>query len=225
MEFEATSKLEAKPRVGEVQGNFSLLGLYIEIKAYIMQRYILKHKSAKFSNLLRCVFRCVMMQLEALMPKAVRESSESANERRREGGREQGREEKSRRRRSRSRSRSRGRHHRHRSRDRSHSRSRSRSPDTETGRRRSSKWDQPERLLQPVVSQVYDGKVSSIMQFGCFVQLEGVRGRHEGLVHISQLRREGRIKDVSEVIKRGQRVKVKVLSITGSKMSLSMKVS
>ena len=63
------------------------------------------------------------------------------------------------------------------------------------------------------------------MQFGCFVQLEGVRGRHEGLVHISQLRREGRIKEVSEVVKRGQRVKVKVLSITGSKLSLSMKVS
>lgn len=25
------------------------------------------------------------------------------------------------------------------------------------------------------------------MQFGCFVQLEGLRGRHEGLVHISQV--------------------------------------
>lgn len=75
------------------------------------------------------------------------------------------------------------------------------------------------------MSQVYDGKVSSIMQFGCFVQLEGVRGRHEGLVHISQLRREGRIKEVSEVVRRGQKVKVKVLSITGSKISLSMKAS
>lgn len=62
------------------------------------------------------------------------------------------------------------------------------------------------------------------MNFGCFVQLEGVRGRHEGLVHISQLRREGRIKEVSEVVQKGQKVKVKVLSITGSKISLSMKV-
>ena len=41
----------------------------------------------------------------------------------------------------------------------------------------------------------------------------------------TQLRREGRVKDVSEAVKRGQRVKVKVLSITGSKMSLSMRVS
>ena len=53
----------------------------------------------------------------------------------------------------------------------------------------------------------------------------GVRGQHEGLVHISQLRKEGRVKDVSDVVRRGQRVKVKVLGITGSKMSLSMKVS
>ena len=63
------------------------------------------------------------------------------------------------------------------------------------------------------------------MNFGCFVQLEGVRGRHEGLVHVSQLRREGRVKEVSDVVSRGQRVKVKVLSITGNKISLSMKVS
>ena len=36
--------------------------------------------------------------------------------------------------------------------------------------------------------QIYEGKVTSIMQFGCFVQLEGLRGRHEGLVHISQVK-------------------------------------
>ena len=39
--------------------------------------------------------------------------------------------------------------------------------------------------------QVYDGKVTRIMQFGCFVQLEGVRGKHEGLVHISQVGSHG----------------------------------
>lgn len=51
-----------------------------------------------------------------------------------------------------------------------------------------------------------------------------MRGQHEGLVHISQLRKEGRVKDVSDVVRRAQRVKVKVLGITGSKISLSMKV-
>ncbi len=44
-------------------------------------------------------------------------------------------------------------------------------------------------------------------------------------MHISQLRKEGRVKDVSDVVRRGQRVKIKLIGITGSKMSLSMKVS
>ena len=58
----------------------------------------------------------------------------------------------------------------------------------------------------------------------CPLTSPGVRGQHEGLVHISQLRQEGRVKDVNDVVKRGQKVKVKVLGITGHKMSLSMKV-
>lgn len=51
------------------------------------------------------------------------------------------------------------------------------------------------------------------------------RKRWEGLVHISELRREGRVANVADVVSKGQRVKVKVLSFTGSKTSLSMKVS
>ena len=61
------------------------------------------------------------------------------------------------------------------------------------------------------------------MLFGCSVQLAEVWERHEGPVHVSQLRQEGRVRDVTDVVKHGQRVKVKVLSITGNKMSLSMK--
>ncbi|XP_017486973.1 PREDICTED: ATP-dependent RNA helicase DHX8-like isoform X1 [Rhagoletis zephyria] len=77
----------------------------------------------------------------------------------------------------------------------------------------------------PSVGDIFDGKVSNIMQFGCFVQLEGLKGRREGLVHISQLRREGRVNDVNEVVKRNQRVKVKVLSFSadGKRISLTMK--
>lgn len=97
------------------------------------------------------------------------------------------------------------------------------------------------------MGDIYCGKVTSIMQFGCFVQLEGLRfvgrtsinvpasfrpsnehllhrKRWEGLVHISELRREGRVANVADVVRKGQRVKVKVLSFTGSKTSLSMKV-
>lgn len=68
--------------------------------------------------------------------------------------------------------------------------------------------------------------MTSIMKFGCFVRLEGIRKKKcEGLVHISQLSRAGRVNDVSEVVSRNERVKVKIISITGEKMGLSMKVS
>lgn len=40
-----------------------------------------------------------------------------------------------------------------------------------------------------------------------------------------QLRQEGRVANVADVVSRGQKVKVKVLSITGTKISLSIKVN
>lgn len=40
-----------------------------------------------------------------------------------------------------------------------------------------------------------------------------------------KLRREGRVANVSDVVHRGQKVMVKVLSMAGSKISLSMKVN
>ncbi|XP_021934035.1 ATP-dependent RNA helicase DHX8 isoform X2 [Zootermopsis nevadensis] len=76
---------------------------------------------------------------------------------------------------------------------------------------------------EPEIGKIYAGKVANIVPFGCFVQLEGLRRRWEGLVHISQLRREGRVTNVSDVVARGHKVKVKVLSFTGQKVSLSMK--
>ena len=50
--------------------------------------------------------------------------------------------------------------------------------------------------------------MANTVPFGCFVQLEGLRKRWEGLVHISQLRAEGRVTQVSEVVSRGNKVKV-----------------
>ncbi|CAD5117511.1 unnamed protein product [Dimorphilus gyrociliatus] len=113
------------------------------------------------------------------------------------------------------------RHERKRSRSRDRgSRRRSRSRDRE--RRKRSRADLPEN---PEVGLVYDGRVTGTTKFGCFVQLEGLaRGRKfEGLVHISQLRAGGRVNDVTEVVQRGSRVKVKLLNKIGTKLSLSMK--
>eukprot|EP01116_Phalansterium_solitarium_P004540 TRINITY_DN1557_c0_g2_i1.p1 TRINITY_DN1557_c0_g2~~TRINITY_DN1557_c0_g2_i1.p1 ORF type:complete len:1212 (-),score=365.03 TRINITY_DN1557_c0_g2_i1:225-3860(-) len=76
---------------------------------------------------------------------------------------------------------------------------------------------------EPRVGKVYDGLVRTTKDFGCFVALDGVRGRHEGLVHVSALKAGARVNRADEVVKPGQRVKVKVLSIAGSKISLSMR--
>ncbi|CAF0749495.1 unnamed protein product [Didymodactylos carnosus] len=75
---------------------------------------------------------------------------------------------------------------------------------------------------EPEVGTIYDGIVISIMQWGCFVRLEKFRNRTEGLVHISNIHKE-RINNVSDVVTRHQKVKVKVLAYTKTKMSLSMK--
>ena len=75
---------------------------------------------------------------------------------------------------------------------------------------------------KPVPGSIYEGTVMSIMQWGCFVPLDQFRNRTEGLVHISNIHKD-RINSVSDMIKRHQKVKVKVLSCLESKMSLSMK--
>ncbi|CAH1135627.1 unnamed protein product [Ceutorhynchus assimilis] len=138
--------------------------------------------------------------------------------------RDRDRERDTERRRERHRSRSRERRRSRDRRDRSRSRSR-----TRRGREddfdKKNKFDKGSVELDedPVVGKVYNAKVANIVPFGCFVQLEGLKRRWEGLVHISQLRGEGRVTQVSEVVSRGNKVKVKVLSVTGQKVSLSMK--
>lgn len=66
---------------------------------------------------------------------------------------------------------------------------------------------------------VMEGVVESLMPYGAFVNLgNGI----SGLVHISQISQR-RIKKPSEVLKEGQKVKVKVLNTNDNKVSLSMK--
>lgn len=60
---------------------------------------------------------------------------------------------------------------------------------------------------------------------GSSAHLLAFRKRWEGLVHVSELRKEGRIANVADVVTKGQKVLVKVLSVTGTKASLSMKAS
>jgi len=68
--------------------------------------------------------------------------------------------------------------------------------------------------------QIFEGKVIKIMNFGAFVSLTPGR---DGLVHISQLSDE-RVENVTDVVKEGEMVKVKVLEVDKQgRVRLSMK--
>jgi polyribonucleotide nucleotidyltransferase len=73
---------------------------------------------------------------------------------------------------------------------------------------------------EPEIGKTYEGKVVKLMDFGAFVNFIGSK---DGLVHISQLKKE-RVEKVSDVINEGDVVKVKVLDIDSrGKVKLSMK--
>nr|CAB3470519.1 unnamed protein product [Digitaria exilis] len=69
---------------------------------------------------------------------------------------------------------------------------------------------------EPELYQVRRGRVTRVADAGCLVRLGGARGR-EGLVHVSQM--PARRVDVT----RGQEVFVKVVSLDGAKLGLSMR--
>ena len=70
------------------------------------------------------------------------------------------------------------------------------------------------------MNTIYNGKVVRLMDFGAFVNI--LPGR-DGLVHISQIS-NSRVNQVSDVLKEGDRVKVKVLEVDKQgRVRLSMK--
>ncbi|KAJ2802382.1 DEAH-box ATP-dependent RNA helicase prp22, partial [Coemansia guatemalensis] len=91
------------------------------------------------------------------------------------------------------------------------------------GRDRSREERSRELSDAPVIHQIYNGRITNLKDFGAFVALDGIKGRVEGLVHVSAIQRGARVGNPREVLERGQQVKVKVMSIIGSKLSLSMK--
>lgn len=145
-------------------------------------------------------------------------------------------------RRSRSRSYSRERHHRHR-RNRSdsyddeptrhgngHGRERSHRDGYRSSKRRHQDDDDdfkrppiPEIDDAPILFKVYDGTVTGVKDFGAFVNLQGVKGKVDGLVHISAMQEGARVNHPSDLVSRGQSVKVKVMTIQDKRIGLSMK--
>lgn len=107
----------------------------------------------------------------------------------------------------------------------------------------------PQLDEKPVLYKIYDGTVSGWKDFGAFVSLEGLRGRFEGasttcplpfpppmlttdfqsplrssgMVHVGSIALGQRISNPADVLTRGQPCKVKVMSVSGTRISLSMK--
>ena len=75
-------------------------------------------------------------------------------------------------------------------------------------------------VKEVAVGELYEGKVKRIMDFGAFVE---ILPHQEGLVHISQLA-EGRTNKVTDVVKLGDVIPVKVIKIDElGRIDLSLK--
>lgn len=73
---------------------------------------------------------------------------------------------------------------------------------------------------EPEVGAVYDGTVVKVVEFGAFVN---IMPKTDGLVHISELANR-RVKTVDEVVKEGDKVKVKCIGVDDrGKIKLSIK--
>ncbi|MFQ5952136.1 MAG: polyribonucleotide nucleotidyltransferase [Candidatus Omnitrophota bacterium] len=75
-------------------------------------------------------------------------------------------------------------------------------------------------IQEPEVGKVYEGKITKIMAFGAFCEF--IPGQ-EGLIHVSELS-DKYVKEVADVVKEGQIVKVKLIGIDEqNRVKLSIK--
>jgi polyribonucleotide nucleotidyltransferase len=72
---------------------------------------------------------------------------------------------------------------------------------------------------EPKVGEIYTGKVTRIMDFGAIVEYLPKR---DGMVHVSMLA-PWRVEQVSDIVKLGQEVQVKIMELSEGRTSLSMK--
>lgn len=85
---------------------------------------------------------------------------------------------------------------------------------------------EPEVDDEPQLHKVYEGHVTSLKPYGAFINLHHVRGRVDGLLHVSKIS-DQRVEDPADLLAQGQQVFVKVTDVKptdkGNKISLSMK--
>ncbi|MBI5906674.1 S1 RNA-binding domain-containing protein, partial [Candidatus Saccharibacteria bacterium] len=78
--------------------------------------------------------------------------------------------------------------------------------------------DMQSRLTKLKVGDVVEGVVTGLIDFGAFVNVDGI----EGLVHISEISWE-RVEDPRKYVKIGENVKAKIIAIDKDRLSLSIK--
>jgi ATP-dependent RNA helicase DHX8/PRP22 len=110
--------------------------------------------------------------------------------------------------------------HRHNHDSKEHHRSRRRDYENDNDFRKPQARDLDDH---PELFKVYDGVVTGIKDFGAFVNIRGVKGKVDGLVHISAMQEGARVNHPSDLLSRGQEVKVKVSKIENGRIGLSMK--
>ena len=86
----------------------------------------------------------------------------------------------------------------------------------------SEKARESEKILEILknykVGDVVEGQITGITDFGAFLRF----GQLEGLIHISELNWKI-IEDPAEVVKVGEKIKAKIIDISGERVSLSLK--
>lgn len=78
--------------------------------------------------------------------------------------------------------------------------------------------DMQSRLTELKVGDVVEGTVTGVIDFGAFVNVDGI----EGLIHISEISWE-RVEDPRKYVKNGERVEAKIIAIDKDRLSLSIK--
>lgn len=81
---------------------------------------------------------------------------------------------------------------------------------------------QQEKIKNIALEQVFDGEITGIVDFGLFVRVKVDADGVEGLVHISEISWE-HIENLKDKFKIGQKIRVKVISKEGNRISLSIK--
>lgn len=76
---------------------------------------------------------------------------------------------------------------------------------------------------EPELHAVYRGTVRKVVDFGCFVEILGFKSRFEGLVHVSNMSASTNRINPHDAISRGERVWVKVISKSDSRIGLSIR--